>query len=90
MDDHALLKKITILDFMLTDIGLYLNTHPNDKEALQKYNCIVEEAQKVRCEYEKICGPLVSFRSEGTHGWKWKNCPWPWEEEFNFKLRGDR
>lgn len=86
----SLLEKLTILDFMATDIGLYLNTHPEDEEFIRKYNLVTTEAAKVRAIYEEKYEPLISFRSEAKSGdWNWIDCPWPWESSFNFVLRGE-
>ena len=85
MDREALLKQITIMDFMATDLHLYLNTHPNDGEALRMHNDVVNKGRQARKEYEEHFGPLTSFRSTDTAGWRWLDKPWPWEREFNFK-----
>ncbi len=85
-----LLKQLTILDFMSFDLDLYLNTHPNDREAIEHYNSIVIQAEKIRILYEKLYGPLCSARSMSRDTWTWIDNPWPWEKEFNFELcRGE-
>jgi spore coat protein JB len=83
LDKDTLLKQITVLCFMATDLHLYLNTHPDDKEALQMYNETVEKEQKARKAYEAACGPL-SYGSRLENGWAWIDCPWPWQESFNY------
>ena len=85
MERDKLLKKITIMDFMATDLQLYLNTHPNDADALAMYNDVVGQSAALRREYEERFGPLVSYRSANPAGWRWSDCPWPWQEEFNFR-----
>jgi len=82
----ALLKQITILDFMALDLHLYLNTHPTDTEALDMYNDCIHSSNIARKRYETNFGPLVAFRSEGQENWKWNECPWPWQKSFNFSL----
>ncbi len=88
MERDVLLKNITILDFMALDLGLYLNTHPDDNEALEVYNQAVVNSDKIKYSYEKQFGPLVSFRSLGEEGWTWEDEPWPWCKSYNFKLSG--
>jgi len=88
VERDELLKDLTILDFMAVDLGLFLNTHENDREALLTYNSIIERADRVRQTYEKMYGPLCSFRSYGGDYWRWPEEPWPWEEEFNFEFSG--
>ena len=86
MDRDQLLCNLTALDFMAVDLHLYLNTHPNDTEAITKYNQILTKADVLRKEYEKVCGPLSSFRSPSRAPWEWVDDPWPWQNSFNFKL----
>ena len=89
MEKDALLKQITVLDFMAVDLHLFLNTHPDDVEALNMYNDVIANADKARQCYEQQYGPLTAYRSKGWEGWTWKDCPWPWQSKFNFELRGE-
>ncbi len=86
MDKYSLLKELTVLDFMALDLQLYLNTHPNDYEAICKYNSVIVGADTVRVEYEKHFGPLCSFRSLGRRDWPWMDEPWPWAKDGNFEM----
>ena len=86
MDKETLLRQLTIIDFMATDLGLYMNTHPNDSEALKIYNEVIAKGKEARNLYEAHHGPLVSYRCHNAEGWPWKDNPWPWNQEFNFKL----
>ena len=86
MERDALLREITILDFMALDLHLFLNTNPNDASALEMYNDCITRSNELRKEYEAAYGPLTAYRSYGQPGWTWINEPWPWEEDFNFEL----
>ncbi|HOJ10076.1 MAG TPA: spore coat protein CotJB [Clostridiales bacterium] len=86
MNKQSLLKKIMELDFVAVDLQLYLNTHPCDKEALCKFNTIVNQAHMLRQEYERLYGPLCSYRSPSRYPWQWINNPWPWNYCFNFRM----
>lgn len=89
-DRESVLNRLTVLDFMAVDLALYLDTHPDDKEVIEKYNSVLEEAEEVRCEYEKLFGPLCSFRSESPKDFfKWIECPWPWTRKFNYFIEGE-
>ena len=84
-----LLKRITTMDFMATDLHLYLNTHPNDKEALKMFNDVNAKNAQVKKEYEEQYGPLTGYRTADTIGettgtWRWSEGPWPWQKDFNF------
>ena len=86
MERDALLREITIVDFMALDLHLYLNTHPSDTEALAMYNDCITRSQELHKAYEKDFGPLTAYRSYGQPGWTWNQEPWPWEEQFNFEM----
>lgn len=87
MNREKLLNKLTMLDFMATDLHLYLDTHPCDEEAINKYNETIKEANDVRCEYEDLFGSLCSFRSVSNEKrFNWIDSPWPWQKEFNYNI----
>lgn len=89
IDRETLLSRLTALDFMAVDLGLYLNTHPDNKEAIAEYNRIIKAAEMLRMKYEQDYGPLCSFRSyaRNPQQWQWKDCPWPWKKDFNFDVK---
>ena len=90
MDRDELLKKLSELDFIAVDLALFLNTHPENKEAIQTYNQVITTADAIRMKYEEAYGPLCSFRSYATdtNKWAWMHDPWPWQTDFNFSLAG--
>jgi len=92
MNKHDVEKDLTILDFLATDLHLYLNTHPNDMAALAEYNKVVALAAKAREKYEEHFGPLYSFRSSADkHKWNWLSEFSPWEKEANWIVeKGDK
>lgn len=89
MNRDEMLKALTAMDFYAVDMALYLNTHPDDREALARYNTVVNEANALRRDYEAQFGPMYSYRSTSASPWQWKNDPWPWQYQFNFMLGGD-
>ena len=90
MRKEMLLEKLMELDFISLDLGLFLNTHPNNIEAMKTYNEVITAADTLRTKYEELYGPLCSFRSYSPtpEQWQWKNNPWPWEKEANPSLSG--
>ncbi|MHB1314497.1 MAG: spore coat protein CotJB [Christensenellales bacterium] len=89
MNRDELLKRISAADFYILDLHLYLNTHPDDREAIEKYNAMVMEARELKDMYEKMYGPLMAFNATSKMPWQWIENPWPWQYEFNFTLGGD-
>ncbi len=84
MNKDELLKELMQLDFMAVDLALYLNTHPDEKEAIEEYNKIIRATDVVREKYEAMYGPLCSFRSISKEDrFDWTDNPWPWQKAFN-------
>ena len=73
-----MLHFINEVSFVLDDVALFLDSHPDDEAALayyKKYKKIRNEAVK---EYENIYGPLTHY-NVNCKDWSWVNEPWPWE-----------
>lgn len=81
-----LLRQICSLSFMKEDLSLYLNTHPMDKDLLERYNFYVMQCKVVKENYEANYGMLSAHGVSTSYPWQWINEPWPWEYEANFKL----
>ena len=80
--DNRALCELMALDFAITELGLYLDTHKNDKEALRLYREYVALEKDGRKRYEAIHGPLMQKKSgDDRKGWDWIDSPWPWEYE---------
>lgn len=79
-------REIAELHFMLEDLQLYLNTHPNDNNALAMRNNYVRRYKMVKEEYDGCIGMLNQDDSLSRYPWNWIEEPWPWEYEANFKL----
>ena len=85
---HELLRQLTALDFVLVDLQLYLDTHPADQVALAQFNSTLMQADMLRRSYERMFGPLTSYRSPSIYPWQWISNPWPWQYDFNFEIDG--
>ena len=80
MSKAELTKKLQEVGFMLVELNLYLDTHPNDKKALQLYNSYSKQQCELRAEYLKKYGPILNFgNQEVDDNFSWVNSPWPWE-----------
>ena len=78
--DNTALCELMALGFAITELGLYLDTHQDDKEALALYTDYVKLAKDGRKRYEAAYGPLRQT-AVTTAGYTWLNDPWPWETE---------
>ena len=76
--DNTALCELMAIGFAINELGLYLDTHQNDKEALTLYTDYVNLAKEGRKRYEAAYGPLQQS-SVTTAGYTWLNDPWPWD-----------
>lgn len=65
--------------FALDDIKLFLDTHPDNKSALEYYQKYRHLAEQTTRNYVNQYGPLTAQQVEGTGRWTWIDTPWPWE-----------
>ena len=74
-----LMQQIAECEFILIDINLFLNTHPEDSRALDDYNCYAEQLAVLKDMYVKQYGPLENFGNSVSKGsWKWVRSDFPW------------
>lgn len=76
---EKLLQFISEAGFAVVDVGLYLDTHPCDKEALLYYKKYRDLYNQAKAEYESKFGPLVLTGVENDCAWTWTDEPWPWK-----------
>ena len=76
----ALLYEIQKHNFVLTELQLYLDINPYDKNTLSLYNQYLLAEKKLCNEYEQNYGPLtMTGMNMGMNKWNWIESPWPWE-----------
>lgn len=75
---ERLMRKIAAVDFAITELHLFLDSHPNNQEIANKLEECKIKSNELRCEYEKMFGPLSSA-SENGNRWAWISNPWPWD-----------
>lgn len=81
-DQKNLLTKLQVYQFAAEDLGMFLNTHPENEKAIHDFNYVIKKQQMIKEEYEKRYGPLTPDRSiEEGDRWRWIDDPWPWEIE---------
>lgn len=74
-----MLKKIQAYCFAAYDWNLYLDTHPDDKNAIKMYHKMTERAETLKAEFQSKYGPLSANSSKNMDRWDWLDDPWPWE-----------
>ena len=73
------LAELQALEFVLVELALYLDTHPDDAEAFALYQQYAEMERQARTRYEAAYGPLTKAAVAGSENWSaWLKGPWPW------------
>lgn len=67
------------MQFGMVETRLFLDTHPNDPEALELNNRYREKYTALVKEYEEKYGPLTL---NGKNSDEWLENPWPWDNDF--------
>ncbi|TYO96152.1 spore coat protein CotJB [Desulfallas thermosapovorans] len=79
-----MLLQIQQLSFVATELNLFLDTHPDDQQALAMFNQVHKDLLQAVRNYEQVYGPLLSFGYSPNvqNYWKWVDSPWPWEIKY--------
>ena len=73
------LNRLRALDFVLLELGLYLDTHPFDKEAVELFRNLSEEERSLRAQYQEDNAPLTMKHAMQKGSYVWWKGPWPWQ-----------
>lgn len=74
---REMIMQIRSLDFAIVELGLYLDTHPDDQRALCLHREYTNRVRDLKDKYQKVYGPLTIFYP--CNKWRWLEEPWPWE-----------
>jgi len=69
--------------FCLRELNLYLDTHPNDEQAIREFKVCRDEYIKHRDEYVASGGVWDITDGVKDNSFIWIDGPWPWEYDFN-------
>ena len=74
---EKMLSEIRCLKFAITDLGEYLNTHPDDEKALCLHREYCNQLRDLSDKNQRVYGPLSIYCP--CNSWRWLENPWPWE-----------
>ena len=75
---EKLLKKIQMGKFSEWELQIFLDTHPNNTEAINKLDALKEKNKKLVEEYENKYTPICEPINKNNR-FSWISSPWPWE-----------
>ena len=77
------MSELQAMGFALHDLALYLDTHRDDREALEVYRAYQDIYHKGMMQYNAENTPLAHGMPSKSKDYDWLNDPWPWEYNKN-------
>ena len=74
------MANLQMLGFAIQELALYLDTHRDDREALEQYRAYQQMYGKLA---ESIGRPLTHMQPGKNESYGWLDDPWPWELAAN-------
>ena len=72
------MTELQALDFVVLELGTYLDTHPDDTEAFQLFQQYAAMEKAAQAAYESKYGPITRAAAAAGKSYQWLNDPWPW------------
>ena len=73
------MTELQTLNFAIQELALYLDTHRDDRDALELYRSYQQMYDRCRQEYVKKHGPMNHMVMSDNACYDWLDDPWPWE-----------
>ena len=70
------LANLQMLGFAIQELALYLDTHRDDKDALEQYRAYQQMYRRLAEAQGK---PLTHMSQSSGESYNWLDDPWPWE-----------
>lgn len=78
---EQMLRDIGIVDFTLVELMLFLDTHANDRKAMEYFKHYSKVKLQMEMEFSKTFFPLKKEFADCDREWEWAIAPLPWEGE---------
>lgn len=77
---YQYMTELQTIDFVLVELTLYLDTHPDDAQALAQFSQFQRRKSALMAQFESVFGPLREFGNSPVGStWTWSESPWPWQ-----------
>lgn len=73
------MHELQALHFAMAELGLYLDTHPNDQQATELYRQYADLYQEGYTRFQQMYGPLCQKDAAASGTYTWMQDPWPWD-----------
>ena len=76
---EQLLHDIGIVDFLLVELTLFLDTHPSCGRTMEYFNHYSKMKNQMMKDFSQRYYPLTKDLAESNKEWRWVAAPLPWE-----------
>lgn len=73
------MHELQAMGFAVDELVEYLDTHPDDAEAVQLLQTYAKCYKERMEQYERECGPLFAKNAAQNGKYTWLHDPWPWD-----------
>ena len=77
------LAELQALEFVVMELGIYLDTHQDDAEAFRLFKQYAAMEKAAKAAYESKFGPMTKSAAATGDSYQWLSEPWPWNYEQN-------
>ena len=75
----TMMHQLQALGFAVQELGLYLDTHADDRDAFELYQAFLAMQKEAHERYAARFGPICQKDMLGMDAYCWLRDPWPWE-----------
>ena len=79
----TMMHQLQALAFAVQELGLYLDTHADETDAVELFRQYTELYEAGMQQYQQSCGPLFQKDAIQDGVYTWNQTPWPWEYRAN-------
>lgn len=77
---YQYMSELQALDFVLVELTLYLDTHPDDQATIAQFSQFQHRRASIMQQFEAAFGPLRHYGASSIgKNWTWSDGPWPWQ-----------
>lgn len=77
---EKLMCEMNKAQFAAVEVGLFLDTHPRNKKALESMQTYTGKYKELKKRYEEKFGMVDIYSpNNNEERWTWIDNPWPWE-----------
>lgn len=79
----SMMLELAALKMKAHDLHLFLDTHPDDQQALDDFLALVPKIEELQAQISKQFDPISVYESAKTTPFNWITAPFPWQLQDN-------